>query len=124
MGVARTDRLGHGDEERQLLPKLIAALQGKRIVQVAAGAWYSLVLQEGGEPYSFGWGRNGQLGHGDHLNRFLPKLIASTLTRRGHVSADVVEVAAGSCWSTLLHGDDTVTTLGGDRASDEEDGAW
>ena len=38
--------------------KLVAALQGKRAVQVSAGEEHSLVLVEQGEVYSFGCGED------------------------------------------------------------------
>ena len=37
-GIGEDGRIGHGDEEDQSLPKLIAALQGKRVVQVSASS--------------------------------------------------------------------------------------
>ena len=118
-GYGNHGQLGHGDEQNQLLPKLIAALQGKRVVQVSGGERHSLALLEGGEVYSFGCGCNGQLGHGDHYNQLAPKLIAATSTEQ----ARAVEVAAGARWSLLLKEDGGVITRGGDRTG-EDDGAW
>ena len=52
----------HVDE----VPKVVAALQGKRAVQIAAGdGHHNLVLMEDGEVFSFGFGAGGRLGHGD-----------------------------------------------------------
>ena len=84
------NRLGHGDGGQQSLPKLIAALQGKR-------ESHSLVLLEWGEVRSFGCGKNGRLGHGDHDNQLLPKLIAPTSGVRWRWQ--LVRVVAG------MHGD-------------------
>ena len=47
-------KLGHGDEEDQLEPKVIEALRGRRVVAIAAGRRHSMVLTEEGEVLSFG----------------------------------------------------------------------
>ena len=112
--------LGRGDGLEQLAPKLIATLRGQPVARIAAGHRHSLVLLERGEVYSFGYGGNGQLGHGDHENQLAPKLIASTSTRQGRA----LEVAAGARWSLLLKEDGDVVTLGGDMTTAEEDSAW
>eukprot|EP00966_Prymnesium_polylepis_P248040 5735447-Prymnesium_polylepis.1 len=57
-------RLGHGNEEDQLTPRVIEGLLGVRACAVAAGGGHSLVLAASGAVYSFGFGGRGQLGHG------------------------------------------------------------
>ena len=42
--------LGHGDEEGQFAPKLVAGLEGRRVVQVAAGNAHSLFLRGRARP--------------------------------------------------------------------------
>ena len=64
-GCGAQGRVGHGDQQHQRAPKVIEALQGRRVVQVSSGDLHSLVRLEGGEVLSFGWGRYGSLGHGD-----------------------------------------------------------
>ena len=76
-GYGWNGRLGHGDEETQLVPKLVAALEGRRVVQVAAGAEHSLFLTEGAAALSCGSGEVGRLGHGDVKNRLVPKAVSS-----------------------------------------------
>eukprot|EP00966_Prymnesium_polylepis_P257076 5938633-Prymnesium_polylepis.1 len=51
------------------------ALRSVRVCAVAAGHIHSLVLDVGGEVYSFGGGRFGQLGHGDTANQPTPQVI-------------------------------------------------
>jgi len=80
-------RLGHGDNQQELLPKKIDAFAGQRVVAVSAGA-HSLVLTADGAVWSWGYGYSGQLGHGDHQNQLLPKKIEAFAGRR------VVAVAA------------------------------
>ena len=101
-------RLGHGDEEQQHTPKLIAALRGKKVLQVSAGGYHSVVLLEGGSVMAFGCGEDGQLGHGDdQTNQWLPKLIEAAT---GGISA--LEVAAGCLTSVLLGQPGEVRHLG------------
>jgi alpha-tubulin suppressor-like RCC1 family protein len=77
-GFGRNGRLGHGDEANQLLPKPIAALAGRRITSVSAGAQCTFVCSSGGSVWSFGYGADGQLGHGpDTLgDQLVPKRLA------------------------------------------------
>ena len=69
-------RLGHGDEQRQLLPKKVEALAGQRIVAVSAGVRHSLALTADSAVFTWGQGETGCLGHGDDLsNQLLPKKV-------------------------------------------------
>ena len=54
--------------------KPIATLKGRRVVQVAAGHNHSLFLELGRAVLSCGWGKYGQLGHGDKESQLVPKL--------------------------------------------------
>ena len=86
---------GHGDDA-VALPKVVEAMRGKRVVQVSAGDYHSLVLTESGEVYSFGYGYYGQLGHGDKEKQTLPTLIEAMRGKR------VVQVSAGCCSSVMM----------------------
>ena len=69
-------KLGHGDEQRQLLPKKVEAFAGRRVVAVSAGAFHSLATTADGDVYAWGQGEYGCLGHGeDRSNQLLPKKI-------------------------------------------------
>ena len=46
--------------------------------QAACGECHSLVCLDDGSVYSWGFGRYGQLGHGDDMSLFKPRRIAST----------------------------------------------
>eukprot|EP00947_MAST-08B_sp_MAST-8B-sp1_P005299 g5299.t1 len=74
-GFGSWGRLGHGNGERQLVPKLIEALSGMRVCAMSAGSEHSLFLTEDGKVYSCGPGHLGRLGHGNFLRQFVPKLI-------------------------------------------------
>ncbi|EOD37196.1 hypothetical protein EMIHUDRAFT_362284, partial [Emiliania huxleyi CCMP1516] len=65
-------KLGHGDEETQLLPKKVEAFAGRRVVAVSAGGNHSLVLTADDAVYAWGVGESGCLGHGEDLSNQLP----------------------------------------------------
>ena len=68
--------LGHGDEQRQLLPKKIEAFMDQRVVAVSAGSCHSIALTADGAVFTWGQGKDGCLGHGDDLsNQLLPKKV-------------------------------------------------
>ena len=69
-------RLGHGDEQNQLLPKKVEALAGQRVVAVSAGVRHSIALTADSAVFTWGTGDSGSLGHGEDLsNQLLPKKI-------------------------------------------------
>jgi alpha-tubulin suppressor-like RCC1 family protein len=109
--------LGHGDQQNhQLLPKKIEAFAGLRVAAVAAGAGHSLALAADGSVWSWGFGGDGQLGHGDTQDQLLPKRIEAFAGQRVvAVSAEdhsLATTADGAVWSwggggygKLGHGD-------------------
>ena len=92
-GAGLNGRLGHGDTQRQLLPKKVEALVGRRVVAVSAGGEHSLALTADGALWSWGEGNFGRLGHGDTQTQLLPKKVEALAARR------VVSVSAGMCHS-------------------------
>ena len=98
-GCGANGQLGHGDDdddhdpnlddgENQHTPRLVAALRGMRVSALAAGEWHSLVLSEAGDIYSFGTGRDGELGHGDLDCQSTPRpMLALRGVRMGAVAA-------------------------------------
>ena len=119
-GSGYAGRLGHGDKEDQLMPKVIEALRGTRVVAIAAGSFHSMVLTDEGEVLSFGLGRVGRLGHGDGEDQLVPKVIEALRGVR------VVAIAAGGVHNMVLTDEGEVLSFGlgedgqlghGDRAS-------
>ena len=49
-GYGANNRLGHGDNADQLLPKAVASLRGTRVVEVVAGCVQTAVLTETRRP--------------------------------------------------------------------------
>ena len=108
-------RLGHGDEEDQLEPKVIEALRGTRVVAIAAGAEHSMVLTDEGAVLSFGQGSHGyplgylrgrKLGDGEEEDQPVPKVIKALRGTR------VVAIATCDRHSMVLTDEGTVLSLG------------
>ena len=57
--------LGHGDGSDLLEPRIVQALAGKKVEQMACGTYHTFLVTDGGEIYSFGHGEYGQQGTGD-----------------------------------------------------------
>ena len=79
-------KLGHGDEQRQLLPKKVEAVADQRVVAVSAGGHHNLARTADGAVFTWGAGEDGCLGHGEDLsNQLLPKKIEAR-DASGHAS--------------------------------------
>ena len=75
-------QLGHGDEQRQLLPKKIEAFSSQRVAAVSAGAVHTLALTADGAVFTWGKGESGRLGHGEDLSdQLLPKKVEMWASR-------------------------------------------
>jgi len=103
-GFGACGRLGHGDEESELLPKKIEAFAGQRVLAVSAGGAHNLALTADGAVWSWGDGGFGQLGHGDEQQQLLPKKVEALAGQRVlAVSARVLHslalTADGAVWS-------------------------
>ena len=95
-------RLGHGDEQEQLLPKKVEGLAGQRVVAVSAGGFHNLALTTDGAVWSWG---GGAFGNGDALNEWQPKKIEALAGQR------VVAVSAGFSHSIAVTADGAVWSL-------------
>ncbi|XP_040498752.1 RCC1 domain-containing protein 1 isoform X1 [Ursus maritimus] len=60
-GQGRHGQLGHGTLEAEPEPRLLEALQGLPMAEVAAGGWHSVCVSETGDIYIWGWNESGQL---------------------------------------------------------------
>jgi len=106
-GWGDESRLGHGDEQLvQLLPKKVEALAGERVVAVSAGDCHSLALTADGAAWSWGYGEDGQLGHGDWQDQLLPKKVEA------FAGQHVVAVSVGGTHSLALTADGAVWSWG------------
>lgn len=50
----------------RLVPTLTLGLQGVHVAQVACGWRHSIAVTDSAKLYTFGWGKFGQIGHGDN----------------------------------------------------------
>ena len=98
--------LGHGDQQDQLLPKKVEAFAGRCVVAVSAGGGHSLAITTDGAVWSWGWGDDGRLGHGDQQRQLLPKKVEAFAGRR------VIAATAGLAQNLALTADDAVFTWG------------
>ncbi|XP_063781923.1 RCC1 domain-containing protein 1 isoform X2 [Pseudophryne corroboree] len=61
-GAGRHGQLGHEDVEDVSEPRIVEALHGVSMGEVAAGGWHTACISEGGDIYCWGWNESGQLG--------------------------------------------------------------
>ncbi|KAL4191739.1 hypothetical protein AMTRI_Chr07g82090 [Amborella trichopoda] len=102
-------QLGHGDILDRPTPKLIESFGNLgRVVQVAAGASYTLAVTEDGTLYSFGYGANFCLGHGDQHNELQPRALHWFKRRNVHI----LRVSAGDEHAVALDSSGYVYTWG------------
>jgi len=105
-GSGGSGKLGHSNQQDQLLPKKIEALAGRRVVAVSAGGDHSIALTADGAVWSWGFGGWGQLGHGDEQNQWQPKKVEALAGQR------VVAVSAGGGHSFALTADGAAWSWG------------
>jgi hypothetical protein len=67
--------LGHGDETDQHIPKRVEALVGIKVKNVSCGCTHTAVCTEDEHVYTFGYGKYGELGHGDKEDKTSPSLV-------------------------------------------------
>jgi alpha-tubulin suppressor-like RCC1 family protein len=94
-------QLGLGDKEDRTTPTLVerAEFKGEAVLMVACGFAHTAVATEGGGVYTFGDGKQGQLGHGDEEDQLAPRRVPEA-EFRPNGSAEgpderIVMVAAG-----------------------------
>jgi RCC1 and BTB domain-containing protein len=71
-GSGRSGQLGHGDTQTLVLPRLVEALNGLVVTNVACGSAHTAVVTKAGEVWTWGWGHFGQLGIGSNKNAVTP----------------------------------------------------
>jgi alpha-tubulin suppressor-like RCC1 family protein len=76
-GWGEWGQLGHGGQHGEVVPRVVEALSGKKVMGTSAGASHTVVWTEGGEVFTFGLGGDGQLGHGGQGDELVPRLVES-----------------------------------------------
>lgn len=105
-GFGNLGRLGHGDNEDQLIPKKVEALDDANIVQIENGNGVSYAVDDEGNLYAWGQNSNGQLGQGDEVHRSLPTKVAAL------DDETVVDVSSGTSHTVVLTADGDVYAFG------------
>jgi len=95
-GNGKNGQLGHELNKDYLDPTIIQMLKGKRIQQVSCGESHSLAVSRFGDVYSWGRGKEGQLGHPQKSMSSPPDVIKSLLHER------VTKVACGNFHSLAI----------------------
>lgn len=84
-------------------PKLIEALQGAGITQLAACGSHTLALSSSGTVYSWGCGQYGRLGHGDEEDCYVPRPINGLHRATGECGCGRPLPSASLCLRTRRH---------------------
>ncbi|XP_074029211.1 E3 ubiquitin-protein ligase HERC2 [Leptinotarsa decemlineata] len=107
-GKGRYGRLGHGDSEDQLKPKLVEALLGYKVIDVACGSGdaQTLCITDDDNVWSWGDGDYGKLGRGGSDGCKIPMKIESL------AGLGVIKVECGSQFSVALTRSGSVYTWG------------
>ncbi|XP_047666724.1 inhibitor of Bruton tyrosine kinase isoform X5 [Tachysurus fulvidraco] len=106
-GHGQGGRLGHGDEQTYLVPRIVEGLVSHHCAQVAAARDHTVVLTEEGYVYSFGLNTYNQLGLTPPVASQVPKQVTSKCLK----GKNVIGVAAGR-FHTVLWTRDAVYTVG------------
>eukprot|EP00092_Neocalanus_flemingeri_P033110 GFUD01036005.1.p1 GENE.GFUD01036005.1~~GFUD01036005.1.p1 ORF type:complete len:1046 (+),score=311.60 GFUD01036005.1:157-3294(+) len=90
-GSSRCGQLGHGNTNKETLPRKVLELMGTTVSQVATGDRHTLAfVPSRGKLYGFGVGGSGQLGRGElNQNSPLPQIVG------GLVGEQIGSIAAG-----------------------------
>ena len=87
-----------GDIEDRVVPTLVPGeLEGKKVLQAAAGAVHTVCVADDGSVFAFGFNVTGQLGVGHRENRLLPTLLRGELENK-----PVLQVAAGGAHTIFV----------------------
>lgn len=95
-GLGNNGRLGHGNESDAVVPCLVAALQGKSVVDVACGSYHTVFVTATGEAFACGDNQGGQCGVLGEFSVPTPQRMHVTCDRR------VVQAACGRHHTILL----------------------
>ncbi|MQL88628.1 hypothetical protein Taro_021201 [Colocasia esculenta] len=99
---------GHGEIGRAIFrPTRIEAMTGVPCIQVATGLSFTVFLTRNGSVYTCGTNTHGQLGHGDNMDRPIPKNV-EMFEGLGRV----IQIAAGSSYTLAVTYDGTVHSFG------------
>lgn len=105
-GLGKNGQLGHGSRGNLLSPKPLEALDSQRIVEVSCGEWHSAAVSCAGGLYTWGSGRQGQLGNNSWVGCVAPQRVQLLS------SVTVASVSCGGAHTLVLTEDATVYSFG------------
>mmetsp|Transcript_24145 Transcript_24145/g.66907 ORF Transcript_24145/g.66907 Transcript_24145/m.66907 type:complete len:608 (-) Transcript_24145:79-1902(-) len=109
-GSNTAGRTGHGETDGyQLVPKRVERLAGVRVMSISTGSAHTAVVTETGEVYTWGFGKNGELGHSQGDCCHVPTLVKAMQGRK------VKQVSCGSNHTGVVTEDGRCFTFGGNR---------
>ncbi|MCL2369670.1 MAG: hypothetical protein FWC80_00340 [Firmicutes bacterium] len=127
-GSGGTGRLGHGDWSPQNRPRMISQVfDGEANNLISAPAFTdisatigsangnSMALDTAGNVWTWGWNSGGQLGHGDRVSQYRPRMVSQVYDGETDnlIPAPVfVEISSGSNYSIALDTAGNVWTWG------------
>lgn len=88
-------QLGTGGLKSVSEPILLESLGREKIVDISCGDNYSGIVTQNGDVYTWGFGNEGQLGHGDKSDQFLPRKIAN-------LKAKIKSISCGGAHTAML----------------------
>ncbi|XP_012287827.1 ultraviolet-B receptor UVR8 isoform X2 [Orussus abietinus] len=117
MGMGTRGQLGHGDLEDCDNPRLVEALAGLRVVQIAAAGWHSAVVTDQGDVYTWGWNTNGQLGIPDKDTKIFAEPAFVDLKNEAGESLPihVKKVECGNTFTICMSEDHTLWGCGSNK---------
>ena len=74
-GRGEEGQLGHEDRYSRCVPKMVNTLLARGVRLVAAGGFSSAAIDEVKQLYTWGDGRDGQLGHADQIDLTCPQIV-------------------------------------------------
>jgi len=110
-GSGDAGQLGVGVTENRVVPTLVRGeLEGRKVLQVAAGGGHTACVTEDGAAFAFGYNANGQLGLGVTEERNVPTLLRGELENKS-----VMQVAAGNNHTIFVTADGLGYACGANR---------
>lgn len=82
------NRSGKTQSMNNATPRMLDAFAEKVVVQIACGYLHNVALTRDGEVWTWGWGVNGQLGHGNRRYQLVPRAVQT-------IGEEIISVAAG-----------------------------
>lgn len=74
-GCGGFGRLGHGERQKRVKPKAVAALYGRNMRSISCGYMHTAAVTADGQVYTWGGNVHGQLGHGNTTNEIVPRAL-------------------------------------------------